>query len=164
MARLREELNKADPFDLPEQEAYLALVRTAAELEGPFHALFKTSGLSPAAYNILRILRGHHGREGFPHGVRSTEIGRQMVVRVPDVTRLVDRLEGSGLVSRFRCTRDRRVVYVDVTPRGLDLLAALDEPLRETHRAVLGHLTRAELSSLIELLDRARGRGVNRDG
>src|SRR5690606_39052537 len=146
-------------FDIPEREAYLSIVRTASELEGPFHVMLKKHGVSPAGYNILRILRGHQ-IAGEEHGVRATEIGREMVVRVPDVTRLVDRLEKQGLAERCRCTADRRVVWVGITKKGLTLLAKIDEPLTELHRQVLGHLSKSELGDLIRLLEKARKAGA----
>jgi DNA-binding MarR family transcriptional regulator len=155
MSALQHELAKRQPFDSPHQEAYLSIVRSAADLEGPFHALFKAHGLSPAGYNILRILRGHHDA-GEPHGVRATEIGREMVVRVPDVTRLVDRLESQGLAERCRCTEDRRVVWVAITKKGLALLGKIDSPLTELHARVLGHLSERDLGQLIRLLEKAR--------
>jgi DNA-binding MarR family transcriptional regulator len=103
---------------------------------------------------VLRILRGS-GDDGRP----ATEIGPDMVVRVPDVTRLVDRLERDGYVERTRCSRDRRVVWVCITQAGLDLLKTLDPAVLDLHKAQLGHLTQKELSTLSRLLTKARHRG-----
>lgn len=154
MAALQHEVNKKRPFDLPEQEAYLNLVRTAAELDGPMLAVLKGHGLTASTYNVLRILRGS-GRGGR----HASDIGCDMVVRVPDVTRLVDRLEERGLVTRERSTADRRVVTVRITRRGLALLKQLDEPVLAVHKAQLGHLSAAELGELNRLLEKARGPG-----
>lgn len=147
---LQQELKKKKPFDLPEQEAYLNIIRTASFLDGAFDALFKHHGLTNAQYNVLRILRGEGER------LPSLTVAERLVTRVPDITRLVDRLEAAGLVKRERCTEDRRVVYVSITPKGLALLATLDEPIRETHRAQLAHMPRKELIELSRLLVRAR--------
>ena len=155
--RLREQLGKRDPFDSPEQEAHLGLMRAASGLAGPFHALFKKHRLTEASYNTLRILRGHLNR-GETEGVRASRIGAELVVRVPDVTRLVDRLVDMGLVERCDCPNDRRVVYVKITAKGLDLLAGLDEPVRALHKETLGHLSRDDLHELIRLLELARER------
>jgi DNA-binding MarR family transcriptional regulator len=152
---LQEELGKANPFDSPEQEAFLNLLRTQAHLSAGFFKRFKAHGLSEATYNVLRILRGVHQR-GDRHGLRSTEIGKDMVVRVPDVTRLVDRLIEKGLAERGRCDEDRRVVYVKITRAGLTMLKKMDQPLRELHKQQLGHLSGKELSDLCRLLTKAR--------
>ncbi|MFM9997203.1 MAG: MarR family winged helix-turn-helix transcriptional regulator [Phycisphaerales bacterium] len=153
---LREEIGKRRPFDLPEQEAYLNLIRTEAVLTALGQAIVRPFGLSEATYNALRILRGATLGES-PPGQRSCrEIGAHLVARVPDVTRLVDRLVRMGLAERDRCEKDRRVVYVRITRKGLDLLARLDRPILEMHRAQLGHLTRAELAELSRLLVKAR--------
>ncbi|MFG0305100.1 MAG: MarR family winged helix-turn-helix transcriptional regulator [Phycisphaerales bacterium JB040] len=163
MVPLREEINKRDPFEVAEQEAYLNLVRTQAELGGEFFSLFKRHGLSEAGYNVLRILRGAHLQKK-TRGVRSSEIAGQMVVRVPDVTRLVDRLVDKGLVERTRCTDDRRVVYVAITKAGLKLLEKMDQPVLDLHRSQLGHLSERELASLNKLLEKARRRPDGSNG
>src|SRR5690554_5462828 len=124
MAALQHEVNKQQPFELLEQEAHLNLVRTASELEGPMLQVLKPHGLTASTYNVLRILRG-----AAPAGRQASDIGCDMVVRVPDVTRLVDRLEQRGLVVRERSTTDRRVVVVRISDAGLELLKKLDKPV-----------------------------------
>jgi DNA-binding MarR family transcriptional regulator len=148
---LKDEIKKKRPFERPEEEAYLNLLRTATLLVADFERQFKAAGVSEPQYNVLRILRGAGG-DGLP----CSEIGERMITRVPDVTRLVDRLESAGLVVRNRTSEDRRVVRVKVTQKALDLLAGLDRPLAELHRRQLGHMTRAELDELSRLLVKAR--------
>lgn len=153
MARsgLQQELKKREPFAVAEQEAMLNLLRTADRLQLDFIRLFRQHGLSHAQYNILRILRGEGG-DGLP----SLEIGARMITLVPDITRLVDRLEAAGLVSRDRSATDRRVIRVRITPEGLDRLDRLDEPVLALHRRLLGHLGPDELQTLSALLVKAR--------
>lgn len=150
-SKLQAELRKKQPFDTLEQEAYLNIVRTNNLLMVPFNKLFREHGITPAQYNILRILRGHADM-----GLPSLEIASQMVTCVPDITRLIDRLEQSGYVTRERSAEDRRVVRVNVTAQGLDLLANLDEPLLALHRSCLGHLTKQELKDINRVMVRAR--------
>jgi DNA-binding MarR family transcriptional regulator len=155
---LAKEIKKKRPFDLPEQEAMLNLERTAAILSADFEQMFKRHGISPAKYNVLRILRGvktNPERQGID-GLPSLEIGSRLIARLPDITRLVDGLEKEQLVVRRRCTEDRRIVYVAITDKGLELLAELDQPTVEMHKKQLGHFTRAELAELNRLLVKAR--------
>jgi DNA-binding MarR family transcriptional regulator len=147
---LQREVGKKNPFEAPEQEATLNILRTADRLSGAFDELFRRHGITSPQYNVLRILRGH----GEP--VPSQQIGRELLTRVPDVTRLVDRLEKVGLVERARTSTDRRVVLVSITARGLELLAKLDRPVLDLHRAQLSHLTPDELAELNRLLVKAR--------
>ena len=151
MAKLQAEIKKKRPFESPAEEAYLNLVRTYGVLEADFVRLFKQHGISEPKYNVLRILRGAGG-DGLP----SLEIASRMITRVPDVTRIVDRLETQGLVKRERTTADLRVVLVSLTKKGLDLLAKLDEPTRQIHCQQLQHLNKTELSELSRLLEKAR--------
>jgi DNA-binding MarR family transcriptional regulator len=79
-----------------------------------------------------------------------------MVEQTPGVTRLVDRLEGKGLVARTPCPNDRRRVFCRITEKGLELLTELDEPVNRWDAQAVSALAPAELASLIGLLDRVR--------
>lgn len=133
-----------------EEAAFLELMRTTDMLSRGFAPLLKAEELSSTQYNVLRILRG--APEGLPCG----EIGTRMITRDPDITRLLDRLEKRGLVLRCRETKDRRMVLTRITDAGLELLARLDEPVQEVHRAQMGHLGRERLQELVELVRAAR--------
>ncbi|PYX22673.1 MAG: MarR family transcriptional regulator [Acidobacteria bacterium] len=132
--------------------AFLDLQRTCDLLtRGPARIL-KNEDLSPTQYNVLRILRGS------PDGLPCGEIANRMITRDPDITRLLDRLEKRGLISRWRESKDRRVVLARITPNGLKLLTRLDQPVEEAHRKQLGHLGKDRLRALAELLAAARAR------
>ncbi|MEX2218186.1 MAG: hypothetical protein WD749_05445 [Phycisphaerales bacterium] len=151
---LQDEIGKRRPFERPREEAYLSLLRTCSVLSCPFARLFRAHGLSEATYNILRILRGEAeaGRRGLPTRV----IGDRLIARVPDITRLVDRLEAAALVARQRTAEDRRLVLVSITRPGLALLARLDQPVKALHERQLGHMTEPELRQLSRLLSKSR--------
>jgi len=142
------------PAPCLEEAAFLEMSRTTDLLSRRVSLLLKTEELSSTQYNVLRILRGV--AEGLPCG----EIGSRMITRDPDITRLLDRLEKRSLISRCRETKDRRMVMARITPEGLQLLSRMDEPVREAHRAQLGHLGREHLKALIELLQTARAEVV----
>jgi DNA-binding MarR family transcriptional regulator len=130
----------------PEEAAFLDLLRTTDMLSRGLVLVLKTEDLSPTQYNVLRILRG--APEGLPCG----EIANRMITRDPDVTRLLDRLEKRGLISRCRETKDRRTVRVRIAPEGLKVLGRMDEPVQAAHRKQLGHLGQQRLQELAELL------------
>src|SRR5262245_7165051 len=117
----------------------------------PWERFLKTTAeLTPNQYNVLRILRGSH-----PTKLPCGEIADRMIARDPDVTRLVDRLNRRGLVTRSRGRQDRRVVEVGITEKGQELLRSLDEPVDRFPRNVLGHLGPKKLEQLGVLLDQA---------
>lgn len=159
---LQHEIGKKHPFDLPEQEAYLNLVRTVSSLNVQFERYFREHGLSEATYNALRILRGATIGPGAPGKRACSEIGEQMIAQVPDVTRVVDRIEKLGLAQRCRCSQDRRVVYVKITRKGLDLLARIDASLLKLHKDQLGHMSSRELADFNRLLVKARKPSTDR--
>jgi DNA-binding MarR family transcriptional regulator len=142
--------NKRRRAACPEEAALLDLLRTTDILSRGLVQVLKTEDLSATQYNALRILCG--APEGLPCG----EIASRMITRDPDVTRLLDRLEKRGLISRCRETKDRRTVMARITPDGLKLLRRLDEPVQAAHRKQLGHLGRERLRALTELLRVAR--------
>jgi DNA-binding MarR family transcriptional regulator len=148
--KLQHELKKKRPFESPEQEAALSVLRTNDQLQIRFARLLREHGLTPSQYNVLRILRG----EGQPLPI--LEIASRTITVVPGITGLIDRLEQAGFVNRVRCARDRRVIHVALADQGLKTLAALDEPLAALHHKLLGHLSQAELKELIRLLGKVR--------
>src|SRR5262245_1971276 len=134
----------------PEEAAFLDLLRTTDMLSRRPAQALKAEDLSPTQYNVLRILRGA------PDGLPCGEIASRMITRDPDITRLLDRLEKRGLISRSRENKDRRMVLARITPDGLNVLARLDEPIREAHRGQLGHLGGERLKVLTKLLHAMR--------
>lgn len=143
--------NRQSPVVGLTQEAFVSLSRTEAVLHDGLDRVLGPRGLSVTQYNVLRILRG-----AGPGGLCRNEIGQRLITRMPDVTRLLDRMEASGLVSRLRSTADRRLVNTTLTDQGLALVGELDEAVASVHEEQLGHLSDAELRTLIDLLNRAR--------
>ena len=152
--RLRDEIRQTRPFASAEEEAFLNLARTAAVLNHAFAEAVKPYGITGTQYNVLRILRGAGNA-----GLGRNEVRDRLVAQVPDVTRLFDRMEEAGLIERERDTEDRRSVTTRITRNGLRLLQDLDEPVLDVHRAQLGHMTKRQLGTLIDLLTVARHRG-----
>jgi len=150
MRRRTQPRNNRPGMPSSEEAAFLDLLRTTDMLSRGLVAILKPEDLSSTQYNVLRILRG--APEGLPCG----EIAKRMITRDPDITRLLDRLEKFGLISRSRVARDRRTVMARITGAGLKLLARLDEPIQEAHRKQLGHLGRERLRLLTDLLREAR--------
>ncbi len=139
------------PLEKLAQEVYLTLFRTHEALLFEFKVLFKELGLSEPQYNALRILRAN-GKS-----LQVYQVAERMLTREPDITRIFDRLVRGGFVERTRGEEDRRVVWVDLTAKGREILKKLDRPLMTLHRKQLGHLGVRKLRSLRELLEEARG-------
>jgi len=138
-------------FDSPEQEVFLNLWRTYDRLHMLEEELFEQFDLTPQQYNALRLLRGEAGRK-----VPTLVLAARLVSRAPDITRLLDKLEERGLIERERPPDNRRMVLIGLTTRGRELLAGLDGQVRDCHARQLGHLTAAQLSELVGLLEAAR--------
>lgn len=149
--RLLAELKQTKPFRTRADEAYLNIIRTADHLKRSSTELFKAHGISPAQYNVLRILRGAQGKP-----ILCGEVSNRLVTFEPDVTRLVDRLVTGGLVERSRGADDKRQVLLVITPKGLALLKRLDAPITALHDDSLGQLSDERLTQLINLLEDIR--------
>ena len=137
-----------------EARIFISLQKTADCLGLEAEQLLKPHGLTGTQYNVLRILRGAE-----PAGLACNGIGERMISHDPDMTRLLDRMEKRGLISRQRQTDDRRVIKTRITPAGLALLKSLDQPVRELHKRQFHHLPAARLKTLAELLEEVRARG-----
>jgi DNA-binding MarR family transcriptional regulator len=148
---IQAEIKQKKPFHSLEEETAVALSRTTDQLGRKMDALLKEHGLTGTQYNVLRILRGA-GKTG----LACSEIGERMVTRDPDITRLLDRMERAGLCTRARDQQDRRVIMARISPKGLRLVNALDEPVDALNMKMLGHMGEERLRSLLRLLEAAR--------
>lgn len=153
MASLQEELKQTRPFKSTEEELYLSIIRTAAVLEHALGQALKPYKITPTQYNVLRMLRG----AGAP-GLCRSEVGERLVANVPDVTRLLDRMEDTGWIVRERSSGDRRFVTARISPCGLELVNKMDPAIAAIHREQLGHLDKRAQRELIGLLGRVRTR------
>ena len=130
-----------------EDHIFVSILKAADTLSQEAEQLIKTAGLTPAQYNVLRILRGAE-----PEGLLCRGISERMISRDPDITRLLDRMENHKLITRERQTEDRRVIKTRITPEGLKLLKKLDRPVHELHKKQFRHMSAAQLRQLAELL------------
>jgi len=148
---LRTELKQRKPFASLQQEAQLNIVRTSNLLADAFEQLLKPYGITGTQYNVLRILRGAE-----PDGLCRNEVRERLLNRMPDATRLLDRMEEAGLVTRSRDDGDRRLVTSRITRQGRRLVDDLDEIVEEEHQQRLGHLNEQQVKNLIKLLTMVR--------
>ncbi len=138
-------------FDSPEQEAFLNLWRTYDCLKALEEELFTRFQLSAQQYNALRLLRSV-----YPASLQTLALGKLLISRSPDTTRMLDRLEQRQLIIRERRSENRRVVEIAITQQGLDLLDEMATDVQAMHKRQLGHLNRTEQRELTALLKRIR--------
>lgn len=147
----------SDMTDVPEAAtmpvlAFEELVRAQETLSAELAQFFADRGITPQQFNVLRILADDED----PDGLRCSSISDRLVNRVPDITRLLDRLERAGLVRRHRDARDRRVVRAALTIEGRSLVDRMAAPLNDAFAELFEHLDDAELEQLTTLLKKAR--------
>lgn len=152
---IQHEIKQSRPFATKSQEAYVALLRTADDSKRHVGEVLEPAGVTLQQYNVLRILRGS-GEEGLP----TLTVAERMIERTPGVTRLIDRMEKKGWVTRRRCTEDRRRVWCNITPEGLAVLDGLDRPIEGIDDVFEAVLSADEIEQLVEYLDRVRA-GMN---
>ncbi len=138
-----------DRFDSPAHEAALNLLLAAGRLQQESARLLAEFGITPAQYNVLRILKGAH-----PVGHPRCEIARRLIVRAPDLTRMIDRLERGGLVERARSAEDRRHSLTRITRAGLELVERMRPAAAALNRALSRRLSAAEVATLSRLCEK----------
>ena len=134
-----------------EEGIFIALLKLADVLGQEAERLTRTAELTGTQYNVLRILRGAE-----PEGLACRGIGERMITHDPDITRLLDRMEKRGLITRERQKDDRRVVKARITPHGLALLKPLDQPMRDLHKRQFRRIAATHLKTLYDLLEEIR--------
>lgn len=130
-------------FESASQEAVVSLLVASALVLQRINDMLREHGITHDQYNVLRILRGAR-----PDGHQRMEIGRRMISRAPDVTRLLDRLVRQGLVERSWAPENRRLSIARITPAGLELLARVDPELHALQREVTEGIPEKELRAV----------------
>jgi DNA-binding MarR family transcriptional regulator len=156
MSELLAEIRQEKPFASAHEELWLNLARTAAVVSHEVELRLRPHGLSPTQYNVLRILRGA-GAEGLVQH----EVGKRLVAQVPDVPRILARMEKAGWIRRVRGTVDRRVVRTSLTAAGMRVVNELDGVMR-LDQGLFAGMSEGEMRQASELLEMAR-RGIGGD-
>ncbi len=133
-------------FGGPGEDAILSLLITAEQVRAQLNRACAEHGITIGQYNVLRILREFH-----PRGVPRCDLMDRMMVRAPDVTRLIDRLQKRGLVKRNRSAEDRRLSMARITGRGLALLGHLNPTMDRVQGTLAARLTREEQRALVRI-------------
>lgn len=128
-------------------KALINIKYTSNWLNSQENEFFKPYGISPQQFNILRILRGAKQK------MKVQVVKERMIERAPNATRLMDKLCDKNLIARERCDDDRRVVYVKISNKGLELLKTIDG---NKSISFLKNLTEEEAKTLSNLLDKIR--------
>jgi len=145
--RIEEEIRQTRPFAHPSLRATVSLLRTATVLEHAVNEALRPHGITLTQFNVLRILRGAGAR-----GLCGREIGERLIARVPDVSRLLDRMDAMGLIGRVRDAADRRHVTARIAPKGRRLLAAASPVVEGLARARFERLSAAAIDELVDAL------------
>ena len=145
MGDFAKEINSS--FQNQKIKALLNLKYTASWLDHIGAEMLKPYNISEQQYNILRILRGA-AKE-----ITVTEVKERMIQKSPNTTRLMDKLCEKKLIDRSRCESDRRVVFVKINKKGLNLLDRIN---MSDFDACTNRLTEGEAKLLNQLLDKLR--------
>lgn len=151
MPSLQEEIRQSRPFERIGDEALLSILRTATVLEHGLTEALRPHGITSTQYNVLRILRGAGAR-----GLCGREIGERLISRVPDVSRLLDRMEEAGLLRKERDAGDRRHVTARITPKGRRVLARATPDLAAFGRGRAERIPPRALEALVRALESIR--------
>ena len=147
--KLEEAIHQKE-FQSEAHKAMINLLFTAGYLSGILSNIISRHGITRQQYNMLRILRGQH-----PGGTSINLIRDRMVERMPDCSRMVDRLLAKGLITKCSSQHDRRAANISITEEGLNLLAAIDPAVQATEN-MFESFAPGEIKQLNDLLDKMR--------
>ena len=135
-----------------EAEIFMSATRLSDQSLAEINQLLSVWGMTALQYNALRVI---YVKDVDDTGLPSLEIGKRLYTRVPDVTRLLDRLADKGWVTRKRDEKNRRVVRTRLTQIGIELLESIYMPLTELEVGRFSHLSDEEKQTLEKLLNKA---------
>ncbi len=148
--KIEQVIKTSSTLDFP-TKTVINLMYTTRIMEEAVSSVLKEYDLTTPQYNVLRILRG---QKGTPASLSC--IQERMVDKNSNTTRLVDKLIKKSFADRRICPHNRRKVEIIITESGLDLLKKLDPVTRDTNAKMLENLTKKEIETLNNLLDKLR--------
>jgi DNA-binding MarR family transcriptional regulator len=131
----------------PSERATLLLLSVADGLRQALSTVLQQRDVTLAQYNVMRVLR-----DAPPEGLPTLVAGEQLIEHAPGITRMMDRLEARGWVTRTRSTEDRRQVLCSLTATARELVDALQEPMARAMESGLAGLSPAQQRQLTVLL------------
>jgi DNA-binding MarR family transcriptional regulator len=131
------------------QKMSINIIYTANWLNEKMGQILSTEDITQQQYNILRILRGSECP------LSTLKIRERMLDKMSDTSRIVDRLIVKGLVEKTACIKDKRLVDITVTKKGLQLLEKLDA-LNEQIDSILKGVSEKEAHTINQILDKLR--------
>lgn len=135
-----------------ESDIFIAATSYSDQTLAEVHELLSIWGMTPLQYNALSVLYAEDKQD---IGLPSKEIGSRLTTRVPDVTRLLDRMVDKGWITRERDSVNKRVVRSRLTGIGIELVESAHAPMLELETKQLNHLSDDEKNKLSELLKKA---------
>ncbi|MBU8565293.1 MarR family transcriptional regulator [Virgibacillus pantothenticus] len=96
-------------------KAFVVLIKASKALQDHVMEDIKNYGMKTSEFTILETLY-HKGKQT----VR--EISNSVLIKTGSITYVIDRLEEKGMLQREHCQKDRRVVYIDITDEGKNLM------------------------------------------
>jgi DNA-binding MarR family transcriptional regulator len=136
----------------PYKRALISLLYTGYQVSDQLNEQLKPFGVSEQQVNVLHILKKQYDRN-----CNLCDIQEQMMHKMSNATRLVEKLRLKGLVTRDICEDNRRMVQISITEEGLKLLEAIEKILSKFHFEHETRMTDQEYIQLADLLDKMRG-------
>jgi DNA-binding MarR family transcriptional regulator len=135
---------EADPI-LPENIGFhIRIVQMRVFRE--FYRVFEGSGVTPGMHTVLAIVRDNPG-------MRQRTLAELLMVREPNMTRMIQGLQASGLISREVDKSDRRAFHLVLTDKGNALMQSVQDRLETLEEKLLGGLSGEERRNLRGYLD-----------
>jgi len=131
------------------QKMGINLLFTANWLNEQIGKMLSEEGVTQQQYNILRILRG----SATP--LSTLKIRERMLDKMSDTSRIVDRLIAKELVVKNTCEKDKRLVDITLSPKGINLVDQLDQ-YNERIDALLKGINESEAQMMNQILDKIR--------
>ena len=142
---------KQTSFSSNTEKALINLLYTSNKTLNHLNSLYKKEGLQSQHFNVLRIIKGRH-----PKVVNPGQIKEVMLDKGRDLTRLLDKLERLGYITRKTNDRNRRLVDINITEKGIEITNALTEEVYDWMNTQLT-ISEKDAKSLSDLLDKFRG-------
>lgn len=124
---------------------FIVLSRASKVILEETNELIEQYGLNPTEFGVLELLH-HRGQQPIQ------KIGHKILLRSGSMTYVVNQLQEKGFLERIFCEEDKRVTYIAITNKGIELVESIFPEHARKIEKIMGALDEKEQEEAIRLL------------
>jgi DNA-binding MarR family transcriptional regulator len=140
-------VNSTEPLDLTalQQTPGFMIRILQIQIFGEFFEYFSSVGITPAEHSSLITIRDNPS-------VTQSEVANALRIQLPNLVKILLKLETNGLITRKRSNKDKRAVELNLTSTGQKATAQASKMEDAFNQQILSPFSKSEQKQFLRML------------